>query len=167
MIAHGTATDLPELLEAVRKRLVDKTGLADRSVFYTMLPDAELVKTPPVNTFITLRLHGFRGIKEIVAGAGGAAYDGTLAVQVWHRLDLDQWGHTDAWLNSEGGALTVWLKVLAALQLWTPTRTSDAAAGLLIEPMRNNPGFDFPERKPPGWGRLDSAWDVKFVHRLS
>ncbi len=165
--AYGTPTDLPELLGVLKTKILAITSFATHLVFLTLLDDDELAKTAPGNTFITLRLGKFVGIKSHVAGGGLPAYEGVIQVHLWHRQDNDQHARAADYLLSDTGVLAKWLPLLGGLELYSPLRVADATKCLLIEPMRNNNGFEFPARKPPGWGRLDSSWNVKLVHRLS
>lgn len=163
----GTPTDLIELLTVIEAKIVAVTAINAKFVFATLLSDVEIVKTPPANLFVTLRLGNFVGMRDIVRGGQGPAYDGTLGIQMWTRLDTDQTMRAEDFLKSASGILAQWLKLLGGLQLFAPLRVSDPTKALLMEPMRNNPGFSFPDKKPPGWGRLDSSWSIKFVYRLS
>lgn len=165
--AYGTPTDLAELVAVLKVKIVAITALASHLVFLTLLDDDEIAKTAPGSDFLTLRLGKFAGIRSHVAGGGLPAYDGTLLLQLWHRQDNDQHARAADYLLSNTGLLAKWLPLLGGLELFTPVRASDATKAIVIEPIRNNAGFEFPHRKPPGWGRLDSAWNVKFVHRLA
>lgn len=167
MPAFGTPTDLPELFGVLKTKIVAITSFATHLVFLTLLDDDDVAKSAPGNSFITLRLGKFAGIKSHVAGGGLPAYEGTIVVQLWHRQDNDQHARAADYLLSSTGAFTKWLPLLGGLELYAPLRAADVTKCLLIEPMRNNPGFEVPNRKPQGWGRLDSAWNVKLVHRLS
>lgn len=167
-IAYGTPTDLPTILTAVQGRIADTTGIARNLVFPSLLPDEDFGTSPPGNTFVVVKPATFNLIHANTAGSGHAAFDGRLAVHLWHRLHTDQALRDANWLLKDPeGVLAKWLKLLAALHLYDPRVTGDATSALLIEPMRLATGFDFPAKRPPGWGRLDSVWQTKFVHRTS
>lgn len=169
-MTFGTPTDLPELLAAVRTRLVSVSGVAPHLVFPTVWPEEDLLDKPPGNQFLTVRPLTFPGVASLAAGAGTAAraYDGRVRVSVFYRLDLDQFLRSADWLTKDPGPLATWLKVLGGLEQYAPPRAADPTKCLLIEPMRNDPGFEVPQRKlPPGWSQIDSTWQLKFVHRLS
>lgn len=165
--AYGTPTDLPELFAVLKTKIVAVTGMQAHLVFLTLLDDEDIAKTAPGNSFVTMRLGKFVGIRSHVAGGGILAYEGTISVQLWHRQDNDQHARAADYLLGDGGVLAKWLPLLGGLELYSPLRVLDTTKCLLIEPMRNNPGFEVPARRPPGWGRLDSAWSVKLVHRLT
>ena len=165
MTGYGNPTDLPELLAAVRAKVLQATGLADHLVFETIARDRDIVATPPGDRFVAVRPRRFAGLAPNVMGAGtnARAYAGQLGVDLFARAHKDQVLRSREWL---AGVLGVWLGALGGLEQFTPRRplTDDP---LVIEPMRNDPGFEVPDRDDPaGWCVLKSTWDVKFNHRL-
>lgn len=165
MPAFGTPTDLPELLAAIKARVVSGTGLDASLVFLTLSPERDVAKFPPDDTFVTLRMARVVGIAGYTAGGGMAAYTGQLRVSLWHRRFTDELLHDHDFLTACDALYPAWLKLLGALHLFAPVRKTDATKALVIDPIRNTPGHVMPDRPPDGWGRLDDTWEVKFVHR--
>ncbi len=168
VVAFGRPTDVKSILAAVKDRLVVQTGIAANWIFPTLAEDNEVTKSPPSKTFVTIKPQRFRPEKPIVAGGSEAAFRGTLGVHLWHSLYTDQnLRDADFLTKDPEGILTKWLKILGALHLYYPPDGADETGSILIEPMREADGFSFPDRKPPGWGRMDSAWEIFFVHKQS
>lgn len=162
-VAYGTPTDLPELLDALAARVAARATIDPSLVFPTLQSDEELVTKPSGDTFVTLRLGRCVPVQKDFAGGALTTFAGVVLAQLWTRTTTDQDRRAVNYLRA---ALGRWLYVFDALEGFTPTRASDATLGLVIEPVRAaDAGFEVPNKKPDGWGRLDSAWSVKFVHR--
>jgi hypothetical protein len=173
-VNFGNPTDLPELLAAVRDKIVTTTGIARHLVFPTLWADDDIAAKPPGDLFVTVRPGPrFVGIPSITAGAGRnyRAYAGKLLVSLFFRLKYTDQTYRDADLleQANSAASDRFVTLLSALELFAPTRTNDGVTAIVIEPMRNDDGFDLAPHKVPvaGWMKLVSHWDCKFAHRLS
>lgn len=160
---YGTATDIPEILGVLATRIAARCSMHASLVFPTLADDEDLAKTPPGDTFVTLRVGRFTPVPGHYAGGSLATFRGAIAAQLWHRTDVDQARKAGDYVAA---VMNRWLYLFDALQGFSPARVSDATLGLTLEGISAaDQGFEVPARRPPKWGRLDSWWGLRFVQR--
>lgn len=168
-MANRVATDLTDILVNLEAKLATDLSLATTAVFTTLSDDDEIAAVAPSTTFATITPHDFTIDQGLAAGAGRncVGTDGQLKVCLWVQIGLDQKGHDASWLkNASFGALQLWKKLINSLHLYDPVNGSSDY--MLEEPMRCLRWSNRPRtRKPSSWGKLESAWEMKFIQPLS
>lgn len=163
-------TDLGEIFDVLKTRLVAQTAIAADYVYLSVDDDDDPLERPPCDRFLVVRLDGFKPEAGVIRGAGNnlVNFRGQVGVEAFARLHTDQAGRGYNLLTAASvGVLPLWLKVLAALHQYDAPRPATPTKSLLTEYITSG-SWQFPRRKrPAGWGRVFSSWNIAFLHRLS
>lgn len=175
MIHFGEETWVDDLLEAISKRVVDKSGLTSDRVFDTLAGDEDHIQFPPADQFVTVTPQRFPMDQPTFSGAGRylCGFNGSIRVALLCRFAVDQELRDARTLRDKSrGILRVFLKVMDSLQGFNPPGPNREGDGqktcILREPMRSD-GFDVqPRRIKQGspWVVISSTWQVRFSARL-
>ncbi len=148
----------------VKARLAAVTGV-DANYIYES--DDEAKDSPATDQYLVVLMDPQSIAQGYVDGGGNTTplIIGTVTVQAWSRLYVDQFQRADAFMgDAMYGIKQLARKVLKALQLFDPLNGS--LDFQFAEPMRMN-GFD---RKPRtdklDWGRMDSTYEISFLADL-
>jgi hypothetical protein len=171
MLPCGKPTKPETIFDAIEAKLASILSLDPNYVFLSLVKDEDIKSDPPSDFFVILQPKRFSFIKGWTDGGGTQlkGYELNLNVNLWLRLDLDQWNWDKEYLKNQTlGILAKWKLLLGpnGLEQFAPI---DSASGQAIvnEPIRNI-GFEVePRIVRKGWGKLESNWQVSFTYVTS
>lgn len=168
-MTYGKLTDWSEILSAIAARAATALGISADYVFPSLDLGDMAEQGGPADTFCVLMNPSGLVSQGEVDGGGNEllAFDGSLQIELWNRLEVDESYRTYAALSHATlGILGQWKLLLnktIGLQLYSPLPSGGGTQSILKEPMRLL-SFDLRPRLPKaGWTKLVSRWEIKFV----